>query len=124
MRDNAAAFGGDDAVLPRRALAGAYNAAMLALDPRWLGPDRAAVRGLVNELAGPFDFLPLDDPATIAAFGGWPRPEETQPVFHAGDDDPPALLLHGAADDRVELSQQRGAEGAARCGGRAARAHR
>ena len=102
-RDNAAAFGGDE---ERISLvghsAGAYNAAMLALDPRWLGPDRAAVRGFVT-LAGPFDFLPLDDPATIGAFGTWPRPEETQPVFYASNDDPPALLLHGAADDRVEL---------------------
>ena len=50
-----------------------------------------------------FDFLPLDDPATIEAFGAWPRPEETQPVSHASGDDPPALLLHGAADDRVKL---------------------
>ena len=102
-RDNAAAFGGDEARITLVGhSAGAYNAAMLALDPRWLGADRAAVRGLVT-LAGPFDFLPLDDPATIAAFGSWPRPEETQPVFHASDDDPPALLLHGAADDRVQL---------------------
>jgi acetyl esterase/lipase len=32
--------------------AGAYNAAMLAYDPRWLGADRAAVRGFIG-LAGP-----------------------------------------------------------------------
>ena len=102
-RENAAAFGGDGKRITLVGhSAGAYNAAMLALDPRWLGPDRAAVRGFVT-LAGPFDFLPLDDPATIAAFGAWPRPEETQPVFHATADDPPALLLHGAADDRVRL---------------------
>ena len=102
-RENAAAFGGDgQRIILVGHSAGAYNAAMLALDPQWLGRDRAAVRGFVT-LAGPFDFLPLDDPATIAAFGAWPRPEETQPVFYASDDDPPALLLHGAADHRVEL---------------------
>ena len=102
-RENAAAFGGDgNRITLVGHSAGAYNAAMLALDPRWLGPVRAAVRGFVT-LAGPFDFLPLDDPATIAAFGAWPRLDETQPVFHATADDPPALLLHGAADDRVGL---------------------
>ena len=97
-RDNAAAFGGDEErIILVGHSAGAYNAAMLALDPQWLGPERAAVRGFVT-LSGPFDFLPLDDSATIGAFGAWPRPEETQPVFHASADDPPALLLHGAAD--------------------------
>ena len=102
-RDNAAAFGGDEERITLVGhSAGAYNAAMLALDPQWLGPERAAVRGLVT-LSGPFDFLPLDDPATIAAFGTWSRPEETQPIFHASADDPPALLLHGAADDRIQL---------------------
>jgi acetyl esterase/lipase len=80
--------------------AGAYNAAMLALDPGLLGADRAAVRGFVG-LAGPYDFLPLDDPATIAAFGAWPSLAETQPVGHAGAGAPPALLLHGDADSRV-----------------------
>lgn len=102
-RDNAAAFRGDEErIFLAGHSAGAYNAAMLALDPRWLGPDRARVRGFVT-LAGPFEFLPLDDPATIGAFGTWPQPDETQPVFHASGDDPPALLLHGAADDRVQL---------------------
>jgi acetyl esterase/lipase len=43
--------------------AGAYNAAMLALDPGLLGADRAAIRGFAG-LAGPYDFLPLDDAST------------------------------------------------------------
>ena len=103
VHDNATAFGwAEERIILVGHSAGAYNAAMLAVDPRWLGSDRAAVRGFVT-LAGPFDFLPLDDPATIEAFGAWPRPEETQPVSYASADDPPALLLHGGADDRVEL---------------------
>ncbi len=80
--------------------AGAYNAAMLALDPQWLGADRAAVRGLIG-LAGPYDFLPLDGAVTVAAFGAWPVPAETQPITFAGAGDPPALLLTGADDDTV-----------------------
>jgi dipeptidyl aminopeptidase/acylaminoacyl peptidase len=77
--------------------AGAYNAAMLALDERWLGADRSAVRGLVG-LAGPYDFLPLDIPVTIAAFGQERDLAQTQPISFASPGDPPALLLHGALD--------------------------
>lgn len=100
-RRNAARFGGDgERIVLAGHSAGAYNAAMLALDPGLLGADRSAVRGLAG-LAGPYDFLPLDDEATISAFGQWPRLAETQPVAHAGPGAPPALLLHGDADTRV-----------------------
>lgn len=101
VRGNVAAFGGDGGRLVLAGhSAGAYNAAMLALDPRWLGPDRAAVRGLIG-LAGPYDFLPFDQPAAVAAFGQWPRPAETQPVRFVEAGDPPALLLTGADDTIV-----------------------
>lgn len=86
--------------------AGAYNAAMLALDPGLLGADRAAIRGFAG-LAGPYDFLPLDDESTIAAFGRWPRLAETQPVSHASAGAPRALLLHGADDVRVKPRHSR-----------------
>jgi acetyl esterase/lipase len=95
-------YGGD----PRRMVlaghsAGAYIAAMLAVDPRWLGPDRAAVRGLIG-LAGPYDFVPFDVDASRAAFGGWPDARDTQPVTWAGAGDPPALLLLGREDRTVQ----------------------
>lgn len=80
--------------------AGAYIAAMLAVDSRWLGKSRSAVKGLVG-IAGPYDFAPFDVPASKAAFGRWPKPAETQPVTWAGAGDPPALLLIGEADDTV-----------------------
>lgn len=103
VRANAARFGGDpDRIVLAGHSAGAYNAAMLALDPRWLGADRAAVRGLVG-LAGPYDFLPLDSPVTRAAFGAAIDLEATQPVRFASPGDPPALLLHGRKDDTVYL---------------------
>lgn len=105
-RANAVANGAD----PNRIVlvghsAGAYNAAMLSLDPRYLGTDRAAIRGLVG-LAGPYDFLPLDGPITTATFGGAADGVEgglpaTQPVNAASAGDPPALLLHGVLDDTV-----------------------
>lgn len=100
-RANAGRYGGD----PGRIVlvghsAGAYNAAMLALDPKWLGADRAAIRGFAG-LAGPYDFLPLDGPVPTATFGRWPRPEETQPIHYADASAPPVLLLHGAEDSTV-----------------------
>lgn len=80
--------------------AGAYIAAMLAVDDRWLGKDRAAIRGLVG-IAGPYDFAPFDVAASKAAFGTWPDPAQTQPVNWAGAGDPPTLLLVGDADETV-----------------------
>ena len=99
---HAAEFGGDgQRIVLVGHSAGAHIAAMVALDERWLGPDRRAIRGLVG-LAGPYDFLPLDPGAAQAALGNWPRPEETQPITFAGPGDPPALLLAGADDTTVK----------------------
>lgn len=101
VRANAARLGGDpDRIVLVGHSAGAYNAAMLALDPRWLGEDRSAVRGLVG-LAGPYDFLPLSGPITTAAFGQERDLAATQPINFASAGDPPALLLHGARDTIV-----------------------
>lgn len=84
--------------------AGAYIAAMLALDGPWLGavgmrPERdlAAVIGL----SGPYDFLPLRSPVLQAIFGperGWPA---TQPIAHVAPGAPPMLLATGLADTTV-----------------------
>lgn len=85
-------FGGDPArIVLMGHSAGAYIAAMLAVDDRWLKEDRRAVRGFVG-LAGPYDFAPFDVEASRAAFGAWPRPNETQPVIWAGAGDPPAQI--------------------------------
>jgi len=86
--------------------AGAYIAAMLALDPEWLGNAHKIVRGLIG-LAGPYDFLPLDDSASIAAFGDWPDLPATQPIAYARPGSPPALLIHGESDTRVKPRHSR-----------------
>jgi len=101
VRANARRFGGDpDRIVLVGHSAGAYDAAMLALDPQWLGADRKAVRGFAG-LAGPYDFLPFDDPVAVQAFGSWARPEQTQPVHYTSSDDPPALIAWGERDERV-----------------------
>ncbi len=101
VRAHASELGGDaDRILLAGHSAGAYNAAMLALDPRWLGDDRKAVRALIG-LAGPYDFLPLDDPVVERTFGAEPDPIETQPVHYVSRDDPPAFLATGDKDETV-----------------------
>ncbi|TCP37579.1 acetyl esterase/lipase [Sphingomonas sp. BK235] len=96
--------------------AGAYIAAMLAVDPRWLGDERAAVKGLVG-LAGPYDFAPFDVAASRAAFGRWPHPSDTQPVRWAGAGDPAALLLYGTDDTVVQPRNSRVLAAKLRAGG-------
>jgi acetyl esterase/lipase len=101
VRAHAKDYGGDgDRIVLAGHSAGAYIAAMLAVDDRWLGADRAAVRGLAG-LAGPYDFAPFTVGASIQAFGDWRNPAETQPVTWAGAGDPPALLLAGEKDTIV-----------------------
>ncbi len=85
--------------------AGAYNAAMLGLDKRWLGavgldPDRD-LRGVIG-LAGPYDFLPIKDPVLKIVFGPpdeWPA---TQPIRYAHKGAPPFFLASGSADTTVD----------------------
>jgi acetyl esterase/lipase len=83
--------------------AGGYNVALAALDPRYLaahGLNQDVIAGVAT-LAGPFDFLPFDDPSTIAAFGQWPDLHETQPVNAVTGEAPPFLLMTGDSDKTV-----------------------
>lgn len=101
VRENIRAWGGD----PHRLFvmghsAGAYIAAMLALDRRYLdhaGLPPDSLRGFIG-LAGPYDFLPLTQPRLIEIFGAADGIPHTQPVNFVTAQAPPALLLHGAAD--------------------------
>lgn len=102
ITDHGAQWGLDaDRIVLMGHSAGAYNAMMLGLDRRWhqgLTHHPCAVVGL----AGPYDFLPLDDIATIASFGHVEDLRETQPLHHAHGTAPPILLIHGAHDRRVK----------------------
>lgn len=85
--------------------AGAHIAALLATDGRWLG--RAGLQpqnlaGFVG-LAGPYDFLPLTDPAFIGMFGDTPAAQAgSQPINFVDGDEPPMLLLQGTGDHTVQ----------------------
>ena len=102
--DNAAQFGADERrIVVMGHSAGAYNAAMVALDPRWLAavslsPSRLA--GWIG-LAGPYDFLPIIDRQTQVAFN-WPDTSpDSQPLVYASKASPPALLLAPTRDTVV-----------------------
>lgn len=102
--DHAAAYGGD----PSRIVllghsAGAYNAVMLGLDSRYLqaaGVDPAKIRAVVG-LAGPYDFLPLEEAGAANIFGHWNELAATQPVTFVRPDAPPMFLATGEEDAEV-----------------------
>jgi acetyl esterase/lipase len=79
--------------------AGGYAAAMMALDPRYLG-EPSPIRVCVG-IAGPYDFYPFDVAASIDAFGTWPKPEETQPVHYARKLETKFLLQQSRSDTVV-----------------------
>ncbi|KQV88196.1 alpha/beta hydrolase [Pelomonas sp. Root1237] len=111
---HAAGLGGN----PRRVFvmghsAGAYNAAMLALDPRWLkqaGHTPRELAGFIG-LAGPYDFLPIENPDAKPVFFHPDYPPGTQPLEHASKAAPRSFL--GAARDDSLVNPQRSTQGLA-----------
>ena len=103
-QDHAAEYGGDATriVLVGHS-AGAYNAAMIALDPRYLaavGVDRKHIRALAG-LSGPYDFLPLTDPIAQKIFGDAKDLPGTQPTSFVTAAAPPTFLATGDDDTMV-----------------------
>ncbi|WP_395601861.1 alpha/beta hydrolase [Pseudomonas sp. A1230] len=89
---------------------GGYNAAMLALDGDLLaaaGMSPKDLRGWIG-LAGPYDFLPIENPAVRPVFF-WPNsPPQSQPINHVSRDAPPALLIAASKDDLVNPTRNTG----------------
>lgn len=109
-RNHIARHGGDpDAIFIAGHSAGAYNAAMVALDRQWLGreglPDDT-IKGVIG-LAGPYDFYPFDSESTRASFGDADDPVLTQPINFVRSDAPPMLLLTGMQDTTVKPRNSR-----------------
>ncbi len=110
VREHIGAVGGNpDRLFLMGHSAGAYIAAMLALDRRYLarmGLTPEHLRGFIG-LAGPYDFLPLRQRQLIDIFGGVDDIPETQPINFVHQTAPPALLLHGATDRIVRVENTR-----------------
>ena len=101
---NIQSHGGDDEIVFLMGhSAGAYNAAMLALNPDYLNAvdaDPARISGWIG-LAGPYDFLPFHDPNVAQIFDEPEDEKLTQPIHYVRPNAPPALLLHGGKDKTV-----------------------
>lgn len=89
---------------------GAYNVAMLALEPPLLeavGMSPHDLRGWIG-LAGPYDFLPIKNPEVRPVFF-WPdSPPQSQPINHISRGAPPALLIAAKDDDVVNPTRNTG----------------
>ena len=101
----AARLGGD----PKRVFvmghsAGGYNAAMLALDARWLGDigrKPSELAGFIG-LAGPYEFLPMTNPDAQPVFFHPNYPSNTQPIEFANQGAPRTFLGAAAKDSLID----------------------
>jgi len=82
--------------------AGAYNAVMLASEPDFIqakGGRLDWIRGVIG-IAGPYDFLPMQDPEYVDMFHGRNN-LDSMPVNHVNGVRPPMLLATGDEDTTV-----------------------
>ncbi len=85
--------------------AGAHTAALLALQPEWLrkaGADPNTLSKWVG-LSGPYAFEPTTYPSTREIFATARSSDAPRPIVYVSPGDPPALLVHGLADETVRL---------------------
>lgn len=83
--------------------AGGYNAAMMALDARWLGAEGvkpAQLAGWIG-LAGAYDFLPIENPDVKPVFFHPNSPPESQPIRYVSNTAPPTFLGAAPEDDLI-----------------------
>ena len=104
-RSHALEWGGDpDRLYVAGHSAGAQIAIMLALDEKYLKQVGGAshwLRGAVG-LAGPYDFLPLNEAYLRDLFGPPASYALSQPINFVRSDAPPLLLMCGLKDQRVD----------------------
>jgi acetyl esterase/lipase len=88
--------------------AGAYNAAMLALDPRWLNAagveHQTSVQGLIG-LAGAYNIYPIKDTDVQPVFNHPNYPPKSQPIDYADKNNVPSLLLAPQTDTLVSIER-------------------
>jgi acetyl esterase/lipase len=103
LHDHAAHYGGDpNRVFVSGHSAGAYNAVMLASEPKFIeakGGRLGWIRGVIG-LCGPYDFLPMSDPVYVDMFHGTNN-TDSMPTYHVTGKRPPMLLVAGTDDDTV-----------------------
>lgn len=83
--------------------AGGYNAAMMALDARWLAAEGVKPTQLAGwiGLAGAYDFLPIENPDVKPVFFHPNSPPESQPIRYVSASVPPTFLGAAPEDDLI-----------------------
>ncbi|MDY7530676.1 alpha/beta hydrolase [Pseudomonas sp. Bout1] len=108
---HSAEYGGDPRTLYVMGhSSGAYNAAMLALDPQWLagvGLSPSIFKGWIG-LAGPYDFLPIENRDVRPVFFYPDSPPDSQPINHVSQSAPPSLLIASVDDNLVNPKRNTG----------------
>lgn len=111
VHQHIAVYGGDpEHMFVMGHSAGAYNAAMLALDPRLLAEvnlSTSDMRGWIG-LAGPYDFLPIENPDVRPVFFHPNSPPDSQPIHHITASAPPTLLIAAQKDHLVNPKRNTG----------------
>lgn len=80
---------------------GAYIAAMVSLKESLLEDNVGRPCGFIG-LAGPYDFLPIEDADVQQVFSSASNQRDTQPITYVNKGDPGMLLLHGKDDTTVK----------------------
>ncbi|MBA2547998.1 MAG: alpha/beta hydrolase, partial [Burkholderiaceae bacterium] len=83
--------------------AGGYNAAMMAVDARWLSAEGAKPTQLAGwiGLAGAYEFLPIENPEVKPVFWHPNSPPESQPIRYVSASVPRAFLGAAPVDDLI-----------------------
>jgi acetyl esterase/lipase len=106
LHGHAAEYGGDPQhIFVSGHSAGAYNAVMLASEPKFIeshGGRLDWIRGAIG-IAGPYNFLPMSDPIYVDMFHGTNN-TDSMPVYHLTGKRPPMLLVTGGEDSTVAPS--------------------
>jgi acetyl esterase/lipase len=103
LHGHVAEYSGDSArIFVSGHSAGAYNAVMLASEPKFIeakGGNLGWIRGVIG-ISGPYDFLPMETREYIDMFHGRDN-ADSMPVNHVTGKRPPMLLVTGDDDSTV-----------------------
>jgi acetyl esterase/lipase len=88
--------------------AGAYNAAMLAFDDRWLKNNgleiKNTIKGFIG-LAGAYNIYPINDQEVRPVFSHPNYPPQSQPIDFTKQWNPPSLILTPETDTLVNIER-------------------